>query len=97
MYCWRTSKDGIILINYFHLKLKQLSKELSTIEKLSNNYLSGAVLMNICLENFLQIIINAYVAEFIFRKIPSFQQIFMYTFKWMRLNYKHCFLRHILL
>ena len=70
----KTSKDGIIVINYLHLKLKQLSTTEKTI-----NYLSGAVLKNICSENFLQIIINAYVAEFIFSKTTYLKQIIMNT------------------
>ena len=71
----KTSKDRVIVINYLHLKLKQLSTTEKTI-----NYLSGAVLKNICSENFLQIIINAYVAEFFFSKTTYFQQILMNTF-----------------
>ena len=50
MYRWKTSKDGIILINYFNLKFKVKSIIKTTIKSMS-----GAVLRNICLENFLQL------------------------------------------
>ena len=37
-------------------------------------------------ENFLQIIIKAFLADYIFRKILCFQHILMNTFRWMSLN-----------
>ena len=40
----KTSKDGIILIDYFHLKFKSLVDH----ENNYQIYLSGAVLKNIC-------------------------------------------------
>ena len=58
--------------------------------------MSSAVLTNICSENVLQTIINGYVEEFIFSKIPCFQHILMNTFRWMRLNHENCSLGRIL-
>ena len=55
------------------------------------------VLKNICSGNFLQIIIKASVAEFIFNKISCFRHILMNTFKRMRLKYETFSLRRILL
>ena len=68
MYYRKTSKDGVILINYFHFK---------TTIKRTIDYLSGAVLKNIYFENILPIVINASVAEFIYSKMPCFRQILM--------------------
>ena len=50
MYRWKTSRDKIILLNHFNLE--------SLVDHSNNyqKYLYGAVLKNICLENFLQII-----------------------------------------
>ena len=53
----------IFIISYFHLKSKRvISDHLNNYQK----YLSGAVLKNICLEDFPQVIIKASVAEFHF-------------------------------
>ena len=51
---------------------------------------------NVCPENFLEIIIKAFLAEFIFSKILYFQHVIMNTFRQMCLNYKNCSLRRIL-
>ena len=59
-------------------------------------YMCGAALKNIFSENFLQIIINASLTEFIFSKIPYIQHILMNTFRRMRLNYGNFSLRRIL-
>ena len=45
---------------------------------------------------FLQIIINAFAADFIFSKIPCFQHILLDSFRQVRLKYENCFLRRIL-
>ena len=59
-------------------------------------YLSRAVLKNICPQSFLQIIINAFVAEFTFSRILHLQQILMNTYKRIPLNYESYSLRSIL-
>ena len=47
--------------------------------------------------NFLQIVIKASLAEFIFSKIPCFHHILLLnTLRLMWLNYENCSLRHIL-
>ena len=92
MYRWKTSKVGIILINYFHLKLKPLADHQINYQK----YLFDVILKNICSENFTQIIIKSSVAALILSKIPCFQHILMNTFRRMRLNYENCSLRSIL-
>ena len=66
--CKNGSKDRVILINYLHLKFKPWANYQNNYQK----YLSGAVTKNICSENFLQIIINASVAAFIFSKTRCF-------------------------
>ena len=50
MYRWKTSRDKIILINYFNFE--------SLVDHLNNyqKYMSSAILRNIGPENFLQII-----------------------------------------
>ena len=59
-------------------------------------YLSGAVLKNIYPQSFLQIIINAFVAEVTFSRNLHLQQILMNTYKRIPLNYESCSLRSIL-
>ena len=90
---WKTSKNGIILINYFHLKFKPKADHKNNYQK----YLSCVILKNICSENFLLIIIKVSVAESIFSRISCFQHIFLNTLRRMHLNYENCSLRSILL
>ena len=62
MQRWKTSKYGIISVNYFHLTLESKADHRNNYQK----YLFGAVLKNICSENCLQNIINASVTESMF-------------------------------
>ena len=77
----KTSKDGTILINYFHLKFKPL-KQLSKVcvwyhsqeylfQKLSGNY-------HPCIG-----------ARVYFSKIPCFQHILLNIFRRIHLNYQN--------
>ena len=70
------SKDGIILINFIHLKFRALNclSISQPLKQLSENYLSSGVLKNICSENFLQIIIKTSVVGFILNKAPYFSE-----------------------
>ena len=86
--------DGIIQINYFHLKFK-------TKSAIKRTNKVRAVLKNICPKNFQhyhyrKVIISASVAEFIFSKIPCFQHILTNTSRRMRLNHEYCSLRCVL-
>ena len=59
-------------------------------------HLTGEVLKNISLENFLQINTKEFVVKFIFLKTPCFQHVIMNNFRWMRLKYENISLRGIL-
>ena len=62
------SKDGILLMNYFHRKFRLcVSRPLKQLIKVS-----GGVL-NICSENFIQINIKASVPEFVFSIVPCIE------------------------
>ena len=59
--------------------------------------LSGDNLKSVCSENVLQIIIKAFVAQFIFCGIPCFQHILMNFFRQMFLNSELFFEMHLTL
>ena len=60
------SRDDIILINSLHLKFRSVN--CLSLSRALQKYLSSEVLKNNSSENFLQIIIKASVAQFIFSK-----------------------------
>ena len=73
-------------VNY--LSMSQSSKQ---------KCLSGDNLKSVCSENVLQIIIKAFVAQFIFCGIPCFQHILMNFFRQMFLNSELFFEMHLTL